>query len=574
MTRQSSVRRRSGSWHPDTARRSERVSDRLPPLDPLALRGTTELPEEAFDRASRVAEREGSRVIAVLPRLGIIEDSRLASLLARVYDLPLYAEKVQFLPEEDDYASLDFYQAAQVWPLERKEDNLLLGVVDPTDSFTISLVRLHAGVPLRLAIITPAMIEQAARSMRRDQDAGSDLADTDIERLKDMASDAPVVREVDAILRRAILLRASDIHLSVAEDSLRLRYRVNGQLRDDPPPARDFHAGILSRLKIMARLDIGETRLPQDGKFQSVVQGKAVDFRLSTMPASLGEGVAIRVLDRSHVPLDLDRLGIAPFAVTTLRDALVVSSGMVLVTGPTGSGKTSTLYAALSEINTDERHIVTVEDPVEHKLAGVSQIQIRPEIGLDFARVLRSILRQDPDILMVGEIRDAETAQIAAQAALTGHLVLATLHTNDAATAPTRLVDMGVEPYLVASVLRAVFSQRLVPRLCSKCCVEAAPSVDAVENGSFPAIRQAHPSFVAKGCEGCEGIGRSGRVVVAEVMPVTARLREPITRNVGTDRIAEISVLEGGTRFEDDALRLVREGLISRDDALAVLSGL
>src|SRR5439155_16265504 len=294
-------------------------------------------------------------------------------------------------------------------------------------------------------------------------------AEEDVERLKDLASEAPVIRLVNQLIARAVETRASDVHLEPFSDRLRVRYRYDGVLHEVEAPPAGLHAAVVSRIKIMARLDIAERRLPQDGRIRLTVRGHEIDFRVSTVPSLHGESVVLRVLDRSAVDLDYAKLGLPDDIIQGLQDALNLPNGMVLVTGPTGSGKTTTLYTGLLQLNSVARNIITVEDPIEYQLAGINQIQVKPQIGLDFVNLLRSILRQDPNVIMIGEIRDLATAEIAVQAALTGHLVLSTLHTNSAAATVTRLRDMGVEDYLIAATLKGVLAQRLVRRLCPSC---------------------------------------------------------------------------------------------------------
>lgn len=521
---------------------------------------------EQLDRAVQASSNRGERVSAMLSQLGIIDDRTLADGFARAFDLPRFEARA--LPElfEDEISkSVEFLSSAGVWPLAINEHEALdIAVVDPTDVFSLTMIELKAGRPLALKIVTPDLIDQAVRALDPDSVEKTD-SEQDVERLKDMASDAPVVRELDVILKRGAELGASDIHITPQENGLRLRYRVDGQLQNGVSPPDEMRPGLLSRLKILARLDIGETRLPQDGKFRSVARGKTIDFRLSTIPTALGEGAIIRLLDRSHVRLELDELGFKSEIVNDLRQLIDGSGGIVLVTGPTGSGKTSTLYALLNELNSDGRNIITVEDPVEHAMEGINQVQVKPEIGLDFARALRSILRQDPDILMVGEIRDGETARISAQAALTGHLVIATLHTNDAVTAAPRLIDMGVEPYLVGSVLRGVLAQRLLPTLCPHC--------KEVSEGGTMFLRERgisdRQAYDAHGCEQCHGNGRLGRVVVGEVLAVTPEIQAAIGSEIGADELRKY--IKADQSIASDSLSHVAAGNVSIDDAIAAV---
>ena len=351
----------------------------------------------------------------------------------------------------------------------------MLAVADPLDPFTQAAVAAATGRRVRLEVAVPIELEAALNRLYPEGDraiagAESDAPlEDDAERLKDLASEAPVIRLVNLLITRAVETQASDIHIEPFEDRLRVRYRYDGVLHEAEAPPRHLAAAITSRIKIMARLDIAERRMPQDGRIKMAVRGQDVDFRVSTIPSLHGETVVLRILDRTAVVFDYARLGLSPAVIRKLGSALELPNGIVLVTGPTGSGKTTTLYTGLLALNAVTRKIVTVEDPIEYQLQGINQIQVRAQIGLTFASLLRSILRQDPDVIMVGEIRDGETAQIAVQAALTGHLVLSTLHTNSAAAAVTRLRDMGVEDYLLTAVLRGIMAQRLVRRLCPDC---------------------------------------------------------------------------------------------------------
>jgi type II secretory ATPase GspE/PulE/Tfp pilus assembly ATPase PilB-like protein len=352
------------------------------------------------------------------------------------------------------------------------------------------------------------------------------------------ASQPEVVRALDHLLREAVRLRASDVHLEPAGCGHRVRLRIDGHLTDAPALSGRLGAGIVSRVKVLGRLDIGQKRLPQDGRIRLTAHGRELELRVSTIPALHGESVVLRVLDRAVVALDLERLGLSPAVVERLRGYLRQTSGIVLLTGPTGSGKTTTLYAALSELNREEIKIVTTEDPVEYDLDGVMQVEVAPDIGLTFARSLRSILRQDPDVILVGEIRDAETARIAAEAALTGHLVLSTLHTRDAPAAVARLVDMGVEPFLVADTLRGVLAQRLVRRVCAACRRRRDPTADEASLLERAGLSGAGPLFErGPGCEACDGAGFRGRVALGELLDVAGPIRDRVEANSGPDEI-------------------------------------
>ncbi len=433
--------------------------------------------QRTLDRAHRVAAESDQRVDAILIQLGLVSERGLAEAYASMLGIPVvspdgYPALEPVLP---DRLSPGFLRHARAVPLAIEGDTLVLAVADPLDPFTLSAVAVATGRRVRPEVAVPIELEAALNRLYPEGDPadggaeGDAPLEDDAERLKDLASEAPVIRLVNLLITRAVETLASDIHIEPFEDRLRVRYRYDGVLHEAEAPPRHLAAAITSRIKIMARLDIAERRMPQDGRIKMAVRGQDVDFRVSTIPSLHGETVVLRILDRTAVAFDYGRLGLSPAVIRNLGSALELPNGIVLVTGPTGSGKTTTLYTGLLALNSISRKIVTVEDPIEYQLQGINQIQVRGQIGLTFANLLRSILRQDPDVIMVGEIRDGETAQIAVQAALTGHLVLSTLHTNSAAAAVTRLRDMGLEDYLLTAVLRGIMAQRLVRRLCPEC---------------------------------------------------------------------------------------------------------
>ncbi|WP_343897534.1 GspE/PulE family protein, partial [Craurococcus roseus] len=402
--------------------------------------------------------------------------------------------------------------------------------------------------------------------------AGAD----DDARLRDRASEAPVVRHVNALILDAVERGASDIHLEATESGLRTRLRVDGVLREagTVPPA--LGAGVVSRLKIMARLDVAERRLPQDGRLRMAVRGRDIDFRISLIPALDGEGVVLRVLDRGAVALDFAALGFAEAEAAALGALVAETSRLVLVTGPTGSGKTTTLYAALNAVDRQRLKVVTIEDPVEYRLDGVSQVQVKPQIGFGFAEALRAMLRHDPDVVLVGEIRDPATAEAAAQAALTGHLVLATLHTNDAPSAVTRLMDLGLPDYLIASVLRGAVAQRLVRTLCAACREPYDAPAGLAERlglarlaGGCGPIRLNRP----RGCGACGGTGYRGRGAVLQVMPFSPRLRDAVLRRADAGTLHDLAASEGMASLREAALRKALAGATSLEEVMRVVGG-
>jgi general secretion pathway protein E len=508
-------------------------ADGVPSFDKLTdiLLGSGQCDARVIERGRRVAEENGQRLDAVLLQLGLVSERGLAEAFAKLLDLPVAgADRYpQDQPLFGDRLTARFLRHARALPVALDGGTLVLAMADPLDSFTPAAVASATGLNVRLEIAVPIELDAALNRLYPDQEtrqaaevtaAGGALED-DTERLKDLASEAPVIRLVNQMITRAVETQASDIHIEPFEDRLRVRYRYDGQLQEaDSPPPR-LAAAIISRVKIMAKLDIAERRLPQDGRIKLAVRGQEVDFRVSTIPSLYGETVVMRILDRSAVVFDYARLGLSPAVIEKFSTALELPNGIVLVTGPTGSGKTTTLYTGLLALNAVTRKIVTVEDPIEYQLRGINQIQAHAQIGLTFASLLRSILRQDPDIIMVGEIRDAETAQIAVQAALTGHLVLSTLHTNSAAAAVTRLRDMGVEDYLLTAVLRGVLAQRLVRRLCNVCRSSTPASPELIKR--FALDRRCDDGgpitlFRPVGCPACRQTGFRGRAGIAEFL--------------------------------------------------------
>jgi len=397
-------------------------------------------------------------------------------------------------------------------------------------------------------------------------ESGSIEQELSLDKLVARAEEAPVVKLVDLIIRQAIGERASDIHIEPFKDRTSLRYRIDGKLYEIPPPAKHLHLPIVSRIKILARLDIAEKRLPQDGAIVVKIDDKAIDIRVSIVPTIYGEKAVLRILDKSSISLDLAQMGFEPKQLEHMRWATNSPYGMIFVTGPTGSGKSTTLAAILNEVKSPTKNIVTVEDPVENKIDGINQVQVKPEIGLTFATALRSFLRQDPDIMLVGEVRDLETAQICVRSALTGHLVLSTLHTNDAPTAITRLIDIGIEPYLVAPSLLLIIAQRLIRKLCPECKQAYEPTKEELKNLKL----KADLLYKAKGCPKCNQLGYRGRSCIGEVMVMTKEIQGLITQGASFQKIGEVARLNGMQTLHESALRKVEAGVTSLEEALQV----
>jgi general secretion pathway protein E len=549
----------------------------------LIERGKLDRP--GLDRAMKIREGRGERLNSLLPKLGLVSERDLAQALSDRLGLPL-AEARDFpdVPLLEDKLSPRFLREAHVLPLAEEPEGLVLAMADPLDSYAADAMRLISGRELLPRVAEPAALESAierlyeqgktgpGRTVEDVGDEGDENLELDVERLKDLASEAPVIRLVNQLIARAAEARASDIHIEAFENKLRVRYRIDGALREVDPPPNRFRAAIVSRVKIMARLNIAERRLPQDGRIKLAIRGTPIDLRVSTIPSMHGEGVVMRILDRQGVTLNFQALGIEGRNLETYLSILERPHGVFLVTGPTGSGKTTTLYASLVRINSPDKKILTVEDPIEYQLDGVNQIQVKPSIGFNFANVLRSILRQDPDIIMIGEIRDVETAEIAIQAALTGHLVLSTLHTNDAAGTITRLLDMGAEDYLLTSTLNGVAAQRLVRTLCSNCRTPERAMPELVEQLDLHryATEQEIVLYRPQGCETCNDTGFFGRTSLVESLVVTDQIRRLILRHAEAGELHRVAVEEGMSTLFDDGMRKALAGQTTVEEVLRV----
>ncbi len=532
----------------------------------LSERGV--LDDLALHRAQRAQRQSGERFDLVLTRLGLVPEAELARLLADFLGLPLVEPKdLPEFPLLADRLQLQFLMNNRIIPVVETGDTVLLATADPFNTDPVAAVGYLLGRPVAHCIMAAGDIERAlerlyGRGAATAADAGpaasEQASEDDVRRLEDMASEAPVIRLVHELITRAVEAQASDIHVEPRDDSVRVRYRIDGALSTVETLPLSLRAAVTSRIKIMAHLNIAERRLPQDGRIKSTVRGKDIDLRVSTMPTMQGESVVLRILDRSSVQLDFAALGFQGPALDAFTGLLALPNGIILVTGPTGSGKTTTLYTALNTLNHSESKLFTVEDPIEYQLVGVNQIQVQPKIGLTFAHALRSILRQDPDIIMVGEIRDLETAQMAIQASLTGHLVLSTVHTNSAAGTVTRLLDMGVEDFLLASTVAGVLAQRLVRRLCTQCAAPAEASPLLLQKLGE---RRRDLSGLRKrvGCRACRNTGYLGRTTIGELLVMTDAVRQRVLES-GSERTIEAAALEAGmvAMFEDGLGKALR----------------
>jgi general secretion pathway protein E len=509
----------------------------------------------AAARASNATASAGQSVDVALLELGLLPEDELANAQARYLGTKV-AEPQHYpeVPVLQDALPKSFLRSNSLIPLTMEEGKLIVAAGPPLNGEAIEALAYYLGHPVEVWVARRTEWESAYRRLYEGvdgipasglQEGLQDVQDSDVERLRDIAREAPVIRFFNRLINDAVEHRASDIHLEPLADKVLIRLRIDGVLAIFQSIDKSLHAGVTSRIKILAKLNIAERRLPQDGRISLAVRGREVDFRVSTVPSLHGESVVLRVLDRQELRLDFASLGFDPDAAASLSRSIHQPNGIVLVAGPTGSGKTTTLYAAICELRSKQRKILTIEDPVEYHLEGVMQTQVKPQIGLDFATGLRAFLRQDPDVIMVGEIRDGETARTAVQASLTGHLVLSTVHTNDAAATVMRLIDMGVEDYLLVSTLRAVIAQRLVRRLCQKCKVGREDSEALLAKlGMDPGRGVLHD---ASGCSACNGEGYRGRTTIYEILKMSDAVRELLFAG-GSDRKMEQAAREAGMK--------------------------
>ncbi len=505
--------------------------------------------------------------------LAFVESGDFSKITPEQYPL----EKV--LPDE---ISLRFLKHYHLTGLNADETTLTVAMLDPEDDFVLNALRLATGKTIVpqvgvLSEIDAAIAVQYDEGQNKNDTLLDDLTfdelgEEDLAHLKDLASEAPVIKMVNAIMQRAIEVKASDIHIEPFEQSLKVRLRVDGVLQDiDAPPVKST-AAVISRIKIMAKLNIAERRLPQDGRIKVQMLGKELDLRVSTIPTMYGESVVIRLLDKENTVLDFQALGFAGRQLQLFLDVLAQPHGIILITGPTGSGKSTTMYAALKQLNTTARKIITVEDPVEYQMDGINQIQAKPQIGLTFAVALRSIVRQDPDVIMIGEMRDLETARIAVQSALTGHLVLSTLHTNDAAGGVTRLLDMGLEEYLLTSTVNGILAQRLVRQLCTACKQSYVAPNEVIDEIR---LRRFKPDgeitlFKPVGCASCGGLGYRGRLAIIEFLPMTDPIRKLIMAHSEAGKIETLAREEGMTTLYENGLQKVLQGVTTIEEVMRV----
>ena len=556
----------------------------------LVERGRLEA--NALERTLRLQQSNASaggrreRLGELLVTLGLVAQREVTDALAQqlgigVIEAAAYPE----FPILEERVSPRFLRQSRALPIKEDENELVLAMVDPTDQFTIDAFAMVTGRAIRPMLALPNELDAALERLHGgNKSALGQIVDgvetrvvdedgmfADIQQLKDLASEAPVIRLVSLIITNALEQRASDIHIEPFEDRLVVRYRIDGVLHENESPPKRMSAPVISRVKIMASLDIAERRLPQDGRIRLRIQGKEIDLRVSTVPTMHGESVVMRILDKGGVALDWEKLGFDADQRAVFDKLLAQPNGVLLVTGPTGSGKTTTLYTALDTLNQPDVKILTVEDPVEYQMAGVNQIQVRPQIDLTFSNALRSIVRQDPDIIMIGEIRDLETAQIAVQSALTGHLVLSTLHTNDAPSSLNRLLDMGVEDYLLTSTVVGIQAQRLLRTLCTVCREPYVPLPEVVaQMGLQKYAKDGLTLYHARGCDHCSHTGYIGRMCIMEIMPMTDRIRTLVMRHATATDLRAAAIEQGMMTMYEHGLRKVSQGITTLEEVLRV----
>jgi type IV pilus assembly protein PilB len=549
------------------------------------------LPKTVIDKAHEVLRKNGPRLSRMLVELGVLSERQFARALAQRWGLA-YTE----LPED----TLDA-EAARLVPsnlaqrhsliaIGRKQDRLVVAMADPSNVVAIDDVRLLTGLDVDVVIASPEDITRAQAQffgiaadveqfLKASGTPDAEVVETSVrdeeitlERLRSMVEEAPIVRVVNQVLQRAIQVGASDIHIEPRRQDVRVRLRIDGLLQEIMTSPKQIQAALISRVKILANLDIAERRLPQDGHIHIRLEDKEYDLRVSTLPTVVGENIVIRVLDQSSAKASLSHIGLPGGMLAVWESRITKPYGMIVVTGPTGSGKTTTLYASLARINTPDRNVVSIEDPVEYQMPGVKQVQVNPKAGLTFASGLRSILRQDPDIVLIGEIRDRETAQIAVQASMTGHLVLTTVHTNDAAGVPSRLADMGVEPFLVTASLIGVLAQRLVRVICPHCKEPYTPPGEALRRLDLdPAQHAGVRLYRGRGCDHCHGTGYRGRIGVFELMVMDDHLRALALRSAAADELREAAQARGMRLMWQDGVQKVLEGITTIEELLRVV---
>lgn len=527
--------------------------------------------------------QEDKTLIRTLVDSGLTTDKKIAEAISSELGLPLLnLTEYEVNPGAAAMLSEEITRKYLVVPVDFKENKLILAVADPTNVLVIDDLKIITSGDIDIVISAESeilsaidryskvdrMVEDIVESVATDKKT----AEVSVEEEREAAEKAPIAKLVDLIITEAVRSRANDVHVEPQEKDLRVRYRIDGVLKESVRSPKRIQAGIISRIKILAGMDIAERRMPQDGRFSLTVDGKDVDLRVATVPTIYGEKVVLRILQKEHAIVELEKLGFLENSLKRFETSFKKPYGAILVTGPTGCGKTTTLYASINILNEDVKNIITVEDPVEYRLAGINQVQVNVKAGLTFATGLRSILRNDPDIILIGEIRDEETALITVESALTGHLVLSTLHTNDAASSLTRLTEMGIEPFLTSSAVDCIVAQRLARRLCKHCKESYTPPRKALNEINFPLKEEKAPVlYRAKGCEKCDGVGYIGRIGVYEVLLVNEAIERLAVEEASSEEIKKAAAKEGMTTLWEDGLEKVRMGITSIEEVMRVI---
>ncbi len=529
--------------------------------------------ERALEEQRRTNERLGS----ILVRQGAVSERDIALTLSKQLGIPLVSlKRAKMDPKLLSLVPENIARRNLLIPVDLKDGKLVVAMADPLNVLVQDELRLLTGYDIEVVVAPASEIKQAiehyygmrgrAESLAREREEVEEREET-----PPPEEEAPVIQLVNSMISQAVGERASDIHIEPHEEEIMIRFRIDGVLRPIMTFPKSLHSLLTTRIKVMAGMNIAEKRLPQDGRILTSVDGRDLDLRVSTLPTVYGEKVVMRILDRSDILIGLEKLGLLEDSLEKIRKLISTPYGLILVTGPTGSGKTTTLYSILKELNSTERNIVTVEDPVEYQLEGINQVQVNERAGLTFSSVLRSVLRQDPDVIMVGEIRDTETAEIAIRSALTGHLVLSTLHTNDAPSAIARLIDMGVEPYLVASSVIGVIAQRLARRVCERCKEQKVVSESDI--WSKEGIEVGTVYYVGKGCEECGYTGYKGRIGIFEIMLMSEEIQRLTVDRAPASQIRERAVKEGMITLRQDGIRKVKKGITTPDEVIRVTFG-
>jgi type IV pilus assembly protein PilB len=514
---------------------------------------------EQLRQAEIEAKADAKSLRNILAKKGLISDEDLTVFLSHEFDLP-FIDLTNYLiePEIIDLVPEDLARKHLFIPILKIGNDLTVAMVDPSDVFAVDELRMKTGLNIEPAVATETglkkaieqhygvkgTLEEVIGSLDREKLEIKPGQETELKKLQGIAEEPPVIKLVNIMIIEAVHQRASDIHIEPEEDKLKIRFRIDGLLHERTGPPKYLQSAVISRIKVMAVLDISERRIPQDGRIRMKMEGHEIDIRVSCVPTIYGENVVLRLLDKSQIILELKQLGFSSSTLTQYKKLISFPHGIILVCGPTGSGKTSTLYTSLNTINSEDKNIITIEDPIEYYLTGIRQMQVNPKIGLGFAEALPAVLRQDPDVIMVGEIRNSETAKAAVQAALTGHLVFSTLHTNDAPSAITRLVDMGIEPFLISSSVIGVLSQRLVRTICAEC--------------------------KGKGCKNCFQTGFRGRIGIFELMVPDEKIRESISAKASSDQIRKAAIEAGMQLLHEDGQKKINEGITTKEEVMRV----